>query len=90
MKDHDIIKEFEGKNVEVITVDRTFSGTLKFDVGRKLLSVSPATKSRYGTAIIDQDYVVAIREILPQPVVQSTSEAKYDGEDDCDKSESEG
>lgn len=87
MKDHNIIKEFEGKNVEVITVDRSFSGMLKFDVSRKFLSVSPVTKSRHGVVVIDQDFVVAIREILPQSIVQST----YDGEDDCDKqSESKG
>lgn len=71
MKDHNIIKEFEDKNVEVFTTFRAnFSGTLRFDVSRGLLTLTPIdkyVKERYGQVIIDQDFVVAIREVLPQP-----------------------
>jgi hypothetical protein len=90
MLHYNIIQEFEGKNVEVTTIKRDFSGTLKYDVTEDTLIVTPTdpwTVKRYGPAIIVGKFVVAIREILPCVTVSIDDGDDYDTDK---KSESKG
>ena len=84
MRNYEIIQEFEGKNVEVTTVVKGFRGILKFEYPEHTLILTPVDSydiKRFGFVVIDQDYVVAIREILPQP-----PRSVNNCEDDCDES----
>lgn len=82
-----LIQEFEGKTVEVTTVKREFTGTLKYDLHKGVLVVTPTDKwvaSRFGPAFVDVSTVVAIREVFPRP------DKKGACEDNCDCDESKG
>jgi len=84
-----ILKEYEGKTVDVYTVRNTHTGILKLDVPRHLVVLAPVnewTGKRYGSFVIDADHITAIREVKPRPVSE-----KDEGEDDCnDCDESKG
>lgn len=78
-----IIKKFEGKHVEVSTVRKEFTGTLKYDVNNNTLIVDPVDPwiaKRYGAAVIAGASVVSIREVKPYK-----RDDCDDCEDDCEK-----
>jgi hypothetical protein len=80
-----IIKEFEGKLVDLTTTKRDFTGTLKYDVSRNVVIIDPIDKwvaNRYGIAFIDAASVIAIREFKLRDL--RSSEAEDGDGDDCD------
>ena len=77
--DYTVIREFEGKRVKVFTISTSFEGSLKLDIQKQVLVLTPTTdydKKHWASIVIDQKQVVAIRELKERPPTN-------DGEDDC-------
>lgn len=76
-----VIKKFEDKLVEVTIARTTYKGRLRFHKHEDVLELVPEGKYAskcFGPVFIDQNAVLAIREVKP-------IEEKYDDcDDDCD------
>lgn len=79
-----VIKKFEDKLVEVATARTTYVGRLSFHKHEdvlELVSEDKYTSKRYGSVFIDQNAVLAIREV--KPVRKWDYYPEDCGEDDC-------
>lgn len=85
-----VIKEFDGKHVEVFTAKNCFSGILNFDLNKEVLVINPADKYdqyHWLSTTIDQSHVIAIRLLKPKEIIHDDEVAdNYDNSDtDCTK-----
>ena len=81
----EILNMFKNKNVEVTTTcGKTFKGRLVFPMANEVM-LTPYTKydaKSFGPAHIMRSDIVSIREILPQPVNNNSSNDDSDGDED--------
>lgn len=82
----EILNLFKNKNVEItINWGKTFKGKLVFPMANEVMLI-PCNKydvKSFGPVHIMRKDIVSIREILPQPVNNNSSNDDSDGDENC-------